>query len=96
MSLGFLVRDDGCIDLGYPFVKSWLWETAPDEVIMSMIIVDESERRKGHCRRLVHQLKGRYKKIIVPVPSEAFQILLNAEGFVRDGAYWTWNKEDEE
>lgn len=89
----------GCIDLTYPFVNSWLWETSEKEVVMSMIIVDKTERRKGHCRGLIHRLKQKYDTILVPVPSDALRALLIDEGFdkgtEKEGTYCLmWTKEE--
>lgn len=89
----------GPIDLPYPFVKSWIWEEESKKgVIMSMIVVEESEQRKGHTRKLIHQLKQKYERIIVPVPSDAFRALLTTEGFntgtEEEGVHFLiWHKE---
>lgn len=89
----------GPIDLPYPFIHSWIWEEESKKgVIMSMIVVEESEQRKGHTRKLIHQLKQKYERIVVPLPSKAFKELLASEGFntgiEEDGVYClVWTKE---
>jgi len=83
------------IDLEYPFVQSWLWEKPDNTVIMSMIIVDEKERGKGHCTKLVTTLKEKYKTIMVPTPSNALISILKKHGFGFEPniGYWVWKKE---
>ena len=83
----------GCIDLEYPFMKSWIWEVSEEEVIMSMIVIDKNERRKGHCSRLIEQLQAKYRRIVVPVPSNDMKVLLSKYGFVCIPANMVWEKE---
>ena len=71
----------GCIDLQYPFEQSWLWETTTDTIWVSCIIVKEDERNKGHTSKLIDDLIVKYKKIIVPSPSNVMIHILEKRGF---------------
>ncbi len=71
----------GCIDLEYPFESSWLWETDSDTIWVSMIIVTEKERNKGHTSKLIDNLIQKYKRVIVPVPSKVMVQILEKRGF---------------
>jgi len=71
----------GCIDLEYPFSKSWIWETDSDTIWVSMVTVIPEERNKGHCSKLIDDLILKYKKIIVPTPSDIMIHILEKRGF---------------
>lgn len=72
----------GCIDLEYPFELSWLWETDPDTIWVSMIIVAKEERNKGHTSKLLDDLMKKYKRVIVPTPSKRMIQIVEKRGFV--------------
>ena len=72
----------GCIDLEYPFESSWLWETDPVTIWVSMVIVTEEERNKGHATKLIDVLMKKYKRVIVPTPSSIMQSIVEKRGFV--------------
>ena len=84
----------GPIDLEYPFVSSWIWETEPNTVWVSMVIVDEKERNKGHTTKLIDKLLKKYKTVIVPNPSDPMKYIIEKKGFVTlDDNTWI-NKRD--
>ena len=72
----------GCIDLQYPFESSWIWETDPDTIWVSMVIVTEKERNKGHTSKLIDDLIQKYKRVIVPTPSKIMLQIIEKRGFV--------------
>ena len=91
----------GQIPLDYPFESSWLWEDENNTVWVSMIIVNENERRKGHVSRLIDSLMTKYDIVIVPEPSRIMHDMLKRRGFVYtnspiadsfDGHYMIWKR----
>jgi len=91
------MSEKGCIELDYPFVMSWLWEKPHNVIIMSMIIVDEKERGKGHTTRLINDLQQKYDRIIVPNPSIQLLNIIGKHDFVYSPSdeisdLWVWRK----
>ena len=91
----------GCIDLEYPFERSWLWEKSQEEVWISMLTVTQTEQRKGHTTRLIKELQSKYSIIAVPTPSTLMKQILWKHGFKYDpnftnesGRFWVWKKEE--
>ena len=90
----------GCIDLPFPFQKSWLWEISHKEIWLSMINVIPEEQRKGHMTLLIQDLQSKYSIIMAPVPSTIMKIILHKHGFKVEpdfgtGHFWVWRKLEE-
>lgn len=92
----------GQIDLEYPFVASWLWETEPDTIWVSMVMVAKEAQNKGHTSKLIDNLLTKYKKVIVPNPSNTMLHIIKKRGFQSYPDYdpsadvydtWIWIKE---
>ena len=72
---------DGCIKFDkmfHPEFDGWLWKDG-EGVWISMII--SKEEGKGNFKKLLDELKSKYKWIKIPTPSNRMLIIADKAGF---------------